>query len=294
MIESDDKTVLQCKLKSEKKKRTTKIVFYALSVLNLMICGLIWLLPTIHEHQCRARNLGPFDAVLTDSIWQAQVVIIRETTTKSENDTSTSRNTGASGVVINQSEEGFLILTAAHVVADRDNSVFLIAPYGSPSMAEWRASLVTWNGYGEYYSHFPQAEIIGEDLSLDLALLRFTPAEIVPAIMPLGDESPAKGNELCVIGCQGSSWFKAAAGEVGSNDIILFYAPIKSNKDIPPTPVLKHNAYVEPGSSGAAVLNTEGQLIGINIGGVTDFLNRFRYGVFVPIEKIKEFIDPLI
>ena len=33
------------------------------------------------------------------------------------------------------------------------------------------------------------------------------------------------------------------------------------------------------------------QIVGINIGGGTDFMNRFKYGVMVPCELISEFLE---
>ena len=55
--------------------------------------------------------------------------------------------------------------------------------------------------------------------------------------------------------------------------------------------VLRHNAYVAPGSSGGAVINNEMKVVGINIGGGTDIFGRFKYGVLIPCVQIQTLID---
>ena len=50
--------------------------------------------------------------------------------------------------------------------------------------------------------------------------------------------------------------------------------------------VIRHNAYVSPGSSGSAVLDEKMELVGICIGGGTDFLGRFKYGAMIPVDQI--------
>ena len=51
--------------------------------------------------------------------------------------------------------------------------------------------------------------------------------------------------------------------------------------------IIVHNAPIDHGSSGGALINTSGQLIGINFAGYNDG----SYGCAIPIEKVEEFLD---
>ena len=50
---------------------------------------------------------------------------------------------------------------------------------------------------------------------------------------------------------------------------------------------MKHNAYIASKSSGSAVYNEKTELVGINIGGERDMFDRFRFGVMIPSDQIK-------
>ena len=56
------------------------------------------------------------------------------------------------------------------------------------------------------------------------------------------------------------------------------------------TKTMKHNAYIDEGSSGSVVLNHNMDVVGINIGGGTNIYNKFVYGAMVPSELILEFL----
>ena len=76
-------------------------------------------------------------------------------------------------------------------------------------------------------------------------------------------------------------------GNICSKDYYIF----ESNDELPPVSTFKHNAYESYGSSGSVVLNKKMEIVGINIGGGRDFMNRFKYGVMVPCELISEFLE---
>lgn len=55
--------------------------------------------------------------------------------------------------------------------------------------------------------------------------------------------------------------------------------------------VFKHSAYIDEGSSGSIVLNTSNEIVGINIGGGTDVLGNFKYGIAISLNQLTAFIE---
>jgi len=94
-----------------------------------------------------------------------------------------------------------------------------------------------------------------------------------------------KGDKIVTIGNIEEKSFVLSYGKILSNDLKEFHPDEQA-----PNKVLCHNAYEEPGCSGAACLNKEMKIVGINIGGNTDLLGRFKSGVMIPNTQILKLI----
>lgn len=111
-----------------------------------------------------------------------------------------------------------------------------------------------------------EAEVLGTDIWTDLAVLK-TSAEEIEAVAEFGDSSVLKAGEPVIaignpLGLQFSG--SVTTGVISGTERSI---PIDINKDGIEdwqAEVLQTDAAINPGNSGGALLNSQGQLIGIN------------------------------
>lgn len=161
-----------------------------------------------------------------------------------------------SGVIV--SEDG-LIITNAHVVY-RGTKIFVTLPDG------------------ETY----EAASLGTDLENDLALLKIEPRRTLkPARFAkdvlLGESVIAIGNPF---GLQNS----VTAGIVSGTDR-KFMSP-DGKREI--RDLIQTDAAIGPGSSGGALVNLEGDLLGINVAVVQEAPN---IGFAIPVKKVRAMLE---
>lgn len=124
------------------------------------------------------------------------------------------------------------------------------------------------------------------DEAYDLAVISFK-SEKKLKVLPICEDNPKYNEAIMVISNPEGERFFHSYGNICSKDYYIF----ESNDELPPVSTFKHNAYESYGSSGSVVLNKKMEIVGINIGGGRDFMNRFKYGVMVPCELISEFLE---
>jgi len=143
------------------------------------------------------------------------------------------RRGNGSGVLI--SPEGHL-LTNEHVIAGADEI------------------LVKLTSGKEY-----KARVIGKDMRTDLAVLKIDAEEVLPHV-PIGDSSALRVGEWVVaIGNPFGLGMTVTTGVVSAVNRDLSVDRERSYKDL-----IQTDASINPGNSGGALLNTSGELIGIN------------------------------
>ena len=260
-----------------------KIVIIISSLILLTAVSLAGIYPSIYEFLCKTRVYENFSNNVED-IFSANICVIG--VTKNEDDvTIISYSTGASGVIFSKNNNKYYALTAYHVFADKDKC--LIYTINSDTIGEYRKKH-TGNGHGsldEYYGQFPEAKLEYICEESDLAILSFETDEEL-AVVSISQSMPAKGDKILIVGNPEGEHFVKTYGKITSKNLTEFkVADEMENK------VLKHNAYVTFGTSGGAALNESMELVGIAVGGGTDFFGRFRYGVIIPCDQICQFID---
>lgn len=264
--------------------RTNRKTFIAvLSALVLIVLlFLLFLLPDLYENSCRSRFFPDMDAQLS-LVENSSICIIHAT---EERAGSVTYSPGAGGVIIHKEHNQYFAITAYHVVKNLD-AKHLIMTALTPSMEEFRrggnVSALA------YYGQLPEAEVVYVHEEYDLAIISFRSSEEL-SIANRSVCNPVKGDRIAAIGVQyvgGERLFSKNYGYVRSTKPKLF----DPNDNQEPTMVLKMNAYSAPGSSGSPVYNEKAELVGMVIGGRTDFLGRFRSGVFIPIEMINTSIQ---
>ena len=133
------------------------------------------------------------------------------------------------------------------------------------------------------------AELVASDENYDLAVVRFKKNATKPlSTLEVGDGEVGVGSTVVAIGSPNSQMNAITLGTVDSLESV---AVDESKKDISNVnfPVIKHNAPMDNGSSGGALLNAELKLVGINFAASSSD-GEFMHGFAVPLAKVKEFL----
>jgi serine protease Do len=173
-----------------------------------------------------------------------------------------------SGVII--SEDGYIV-TNNHVIQDASEIE------------------VTLNNNKKY-----TAEVIGTDPSTDLAVLKIK-ATNLPAIQ-IGDSDALRvGEWVLAVGNPFNLTSTVTAGIVSAksrNINILSQGGQRSN--VPIESFIQTDAAVNPGNSGGALVNTRGELVGINTAIASQTGSFTGYSFAIPINLVRKVMDDLI
>ncbi len=173
------------------------------------------------------------------------------------------RTSSGSGVII--SEDGYVI-TNNHVVESGGELEILLQDRRSFS-----------------------AEVIGADPTTDLAVLKIDAEELSP--ISFGDSD----------GVQIGEWVLAVGNPFGLNSTVT--AGIVSSKarnlnilrgEYSIESFIQTDAVVNPGNSGGALVNTSGQLVGINTAILTNSGNYEGYSFAIPSNLVRKVVEDLI
>ncbi len=185
---------------------------------------------------------------------------------------SSSASASGSGIII--SEDGY-ILTNDHIVSSSNSSSFY-------QMS--KATKITVNLYNDSTAY--EAEVIGTDELTDLAVIKINKTGLTPA--ELGDSDSVQIGEFAMaIGNPLGLTFSVSSGIISA-----------TNREITDTDgkkytLLQTDAAINSGNSGGALVNSKGQVIGLNTlkisgNGVEGM------GFAIPINATKEIYSQLI
>ena len=163
-----------------------------------------------------------------------------------------------SGVII--STDGYIV-TNNHVVADADELT------------------VTLNDNKEY-----SARIIGTDKTTDLALIKID-AKDLPAITIANSENIKVGEWVLAVGNPFNLTNTVTAGIVSAKGRSLYQNGVES--------FIQNDAAINPGNSGGALVNTRGELIGINAMLYSQTGSFSGYGFAIPTSIMNKVVDDL-
>ena len=163
-----------------------------------------------------------------------------------------------SGVII--SADGYIV-TNNHVVADADELT------------------VTLNDNKEY-----SARIIGTDKTTDLALIKIE-GKNFPAITIANSENIKVGEWVLAVGNPFNLTNTVTAGIVSAKGRSLYQNGVES--------FIQTDAAINPGNSGGALVNTRGELIGINAMLYSQTGSFSRYGFAIPTSIMNKVVDDL-
>lgn len=189
----------------------------------------------------------------------------------------TSSGTGeGSGIII--STDGY-IMTNNHVIADALNAEGKIT-----SEAKIEVYLPSDSGKTKPYS----ATVVGKDAKTDLAVLKINETGLRAA--ELGNSDNLKVGEMAVaIGNPGGLEYMGSV-TVGVISGLNRTISIEDNGNLK---LIQTDAAINPGNSGGALVNSQGQVIGVNSAKVAE-QGFDGMGFAIPINKAKEITDSLI
>lgn len=266
-----------------------KILVIFIAVLLVTVAAVLFVVPEIHDEQCRTRFNTELDSQIDSSVLMANICVVRYEETTEGNTTNFSYSLGASGVIYDKQQGTYYALTAYHVVSNpKENTKFLIQPYGTLPYSQSNEN----GGHlslEEYYGQFPFAKVEYFDESCDLAVISFRISEEL-GVLDIAEFNPEKNTEIAVISNPEGKKFVRTYGTITSDSTIMF----SGNDDQSTNLAVQHDAYVAPGSSGSAVLcfnNGKAEIVGINIGGGTNFMGKFQYGAMIPCRQISLFLS---
>ncbi len=218
-------------------------------------------------------SLQELTARVTPSIVQVQVTGYRATDEKNPDQAGVigrQRSLG-SGVIVDP--DGYII-TNAHVVKGAQSVRVVLTPVTAGD-SQVRASL----GLGE---HSPpiDAKIVGIAPTIDLALLKIDQKNL-PAI-PFADYTKLKKGELVLA-------FGNPEGLENSVSMGVISAVARQADPDVPSVYIQTDAPINPGNSGGPLINTSGQLVGINTFILTESGGSQGLGFAIP-SSVVEFV----
>ena len=133
------------------------------------------------------------------------------------------------------------------------------------------------------------AKVIGTDPSTDLAILKIE-AENLPAVK-LGNSRDLKTGEwVLAVGNPFNLTSTVTAGIVSAKGRNIHIV----NSQFPIESFIQTDAAINPGNSGGALVNTRGELVGINTAILSKTGSYTGYGFAVPVDIVKKIVKDLI
>ena len=256
-------------------------------LLLLMIVFLVTeiVLPSKHEKECKERVFEDLIEIAEDTK-NSVIGIVSE----NNNESQISHNGLGSAVIFKKDGNKYYALTALHVIEKESNyKVFTINTKFSGKTIKADENVSFEIPDEEYYKSLLDAKIEYTSEINDLAIISFVDEEELKVI-ELETDNPKKGSRVIAIGHTESNRYNVTYGYITSalKEVKLTTKGTNMSKT---DKVFKHNAYLNYGNSGGALINENGKLVGINIGGTFNKFGYFDEGYMLPLTIIKEELD---
>ena len=269
-------------MQKDNSKLYIKILLIFVLIIVTAVAAVLFVIPSIYEKSCKTRVYEDLESRMDSSVLSANICIVRREEKDLGNVTEYRFSAGASGVIFDKKQGKYYAMTANHVVEESgDPSVkvsFVIQPYGTYSQDNLSSV--------EYYSRFPDAKVEYSDERSDLAVVSFYTKDNLAALS-FAETGALNGDRIAVVSNPDGKRFVHSFGKILSDEQLVFSAGDGKSNNM----AIQHSAFTAPGSSGSAALNENMEIVGINIGGATDFMGRYRYSAMIPLRQIKLFLD---
>lgn len=174
-----------------------------------------------------------------------------------------------SGVIVASSESYYWVLTNDHVAKKKsgyDSVKYTIEDY-----------------LGNTYT----GTLKNTDSNYDLALIYFKKGSAKLNILKVGKQNSTVGDDVIAIGQPKSQKNTISFGVIES----YINAPVMDNGSKLNFQVIRHNAKIDNGSSGGALINVDQVLIGLNYGGSEKDDGSYVCSYAIPAVKIREYMS---
>ena len=203
---------------------------------------------------------------------------------KTEKDDNISYGEGGSGIIFDKKDNTYYALTAAHVVSDQ-NAQLLVFTANTEKKTDDISELSEATISQETYESMYLADVSHTSTLNDIAIIRFTAEEDLP-LVEFAEANPNIDDRIMCIGNPHNEWFSISYGRVLSK-IEQF-----GGSHGYPSNAMRHNAYIDVGSSGGAAFNEHMKLVGITPGGSYSLDGKaFHYGTLIPISEVRKSIE---
>lgn len=232
---------------------------------------------SINLHACFTLDTVAVGNMIAEKILKSTVQVFNTATNTGGEEISEMSMSQGSGVVIKIASGCCYVLTNAHVVDKiegySNHKLTVRDPWGYSYDAEI------------YIDQSTKIAAISEDYDLAVIRFRYSPnPDQQLGIINLGDDAKI-GDYVVAVGSPEGLMNAVTYGKA------LVYQRINASKDDPidkiPFEVLYYNAPTNHGSSGGALVDAYGKLVGISFAGVEDG----EYGCAIPVSKVKEFLS---
>ncbi len=132
-----------------------------------------------------------------------------------------------------------------------------------------------------------RAEVIGNDPRADLAVVKVAASNLNPAVV--GDSKSLEIGE----------WVIAAGNPLGFENTVSVGVVSSLGRTLPTqgsvlVNAIQTDAAINPGNSGGALVNAQGELVGINTAIASQTGNSIGIGFAIPVDHMKRIVDDLI
>lgn len=174
-----------------------------------------------------------------------------------------------SGVIVHQDDAYYYVITNYHVLTEYglEPTQMKVVDYLEN---EYEATSIIKNQILEIASD-----------SYDLAMLRFSKGENTMPVVEFSSLTLSEGIQVHAVG------YPAGERRVTTGLIRGFQTFLTRY----PFPVIEHSCDIDHGSSGGALFDRNGRLIGINASGVLSSNQEFLTAYAIPLEKVIEYIE---
>lgn len=207
---------------------------------------------------------------LDEAVYLANIRIVRSETEMLGATAITHYDQGSSGVIYNKIGNRYYVLTANHILEEPFDNVILKFYIQTPLDKSRNDAIADGDceSVYEYYQMLPEARIEAVDYKHDIAVISFVSQQDL-TVLPIAKEFPLRREEVIVVSNPNGEKNVTTFGRIET----LIQKTVEFDDFKTVEDAIRHNAEISFGSSGSALLNSNYEIIGINIGGsVIEFL----------------------
>ena len=241
-------------------------------------------IPVLHENECKNRVFDDLKAA-GSQVRSSVIGIIPRTTGP---DGSVTYGGGGSGIVFAKEDGVYYAVTAAHVVGSKtaEFKVFSVnTPYSTvddPALSAAGIEIVS----DSFYESLTEAKVEFMSSDIDAAVISFSSEEELAC--PEWADSVSEEERILCLGFPDGRFISDSYGTVLGRDTRR--VSTDEGTETVDT-VVRHDAYLNRGSSGGPAFNEKMLLCGMNIGGDFDRGGHFKAGYMLDTPKLKKCLE---